>query len=117
ARGVGGGGAHTCAIQAETGAVVCWGRNADGQSTPPASVDGTSGTASAIAAGFAHSCAIQAGTGAVVCWGRNVDGQATPPASVDGPAGTARAISPGSFHPAAIPAPPTPPPSLCPTYT
>jgi hypothetical protein len=32
-------------------------------------VNGTSGTASAIAVGGHHSCGIQAGTGGVICWG------------------------------------------------
>jgi hypothetical protein len=65
-------------------------------------VDGTSGTASAIAAGALHSCAIQAGTGAVICWGANGSGQATPPASVNGTAGTASAIAAGRVHTLAI---------------
>src|SRR5262245_547872 len=56
---------HSCAIQASTGAVVCWGDDGYGQATPPPSVDGSAGTGSAIAAGGWHSCAIQAGTGAV----------------------------------------------------
>ena len=51
------------------GPVIGWGLDNDGQALPPASVDGTSGTASAIAAGGFHSCAIQTGTGNVVCWG------------------------------------------------
>ena len=92
----------SCAIQAGTGAVVCWGANDSGQATPPPSVDGTVGTASAIAAGAFHSCAIQAGTGAVVCWGDNASGQATPPPSVDGTAGTASAIAAGDCHSCAI---------------
>ena len=49
---------HSCAIQAGTGAVVCWGANGDGQATPPPSVDGTEGTASAIATGIYHNLAI-----------------------------------------------------------
>jgi hypothetical protein len=83
--------ASSCAIHAVTGAVVCWGNNDFGQTTPPASVDGTDGTASAIAMGGTHGCAIQAGSGAVVCWGA----VPTPPASVDGRAGTASAITAG----------------------
>ena len=35
---------------------------------PPASVDGTQGTATAIAASFRNVCAIQTETGGVVCW-------------------------------------------------
>ena len=51
---------HSCAIQAGSGAVVCWGSNFDGQASPPASVNGTSGTASAIAAGSYYTLAIAA---------------------------------------------------------
>jgi hypothetical protein len=90
---------HSCAIQAGSGAVVCWGRNSSWQARPPASVDGTSGTATAIAAGYYHSCAIQAGSGAVVCWGGGVS---APPPSVDGTAGTATAIAAGAAHSCAI---------------
>jgi predicted dienelactone hydrolase len=39
-------------------AVVCWGGNASGETTPPSSVDGTSGGASAISAGLGYSLAI-----------------------------------------------------------
>ncbi len=92
------GGNHGCAIQADTGAVVCWGYNYSGQATPPPSVDGTNGTASAIAAGSDHSCAIQADTGAVVCWGF---GQAAPP-WLDGTAAKASAIAAGGGHSCAI---------------
>ena len=42
---------HSCAIQAGTGAVVCWGADSFGQASAPASVDGTMGSATAIAAG------------------------------------------------------------------
>jgi hypothetical protein len=56
---------HSCAIQARTGNVICWGNDDDvygnyvGQATPPAAVDGTAGTAMAIAAGGGHSLAIR----------------------------------------------------------
>src|SRR6266516_2460581 len=90
------GGYHDCALQAATGAVVCWGENSQGAATPPDSVNGTLGTASAIAAGQYHSCAIRVGTDAIVCWGSNVDGQSTPPA------GSASAIAAGGGHSCAI---------------
>ena len=85
-----------------TGGVVCWGANGSGD--PPDSVNGTSGTASAIAAGGSHSCAIQAGSGAVVCWGSNFFGEATPPAAVDGTTGSV-AIAAGGRHTLALPEP------------
>jgi hypothetical protein len=96
---------HSCAIQAGSGHVICWGYDpyaAAGQATPPPSVNGTEGTATAIAAGAYHSCAIQAETGNVVCWGFNNDGQANPPAAVDGTTGTATAIVAGYKHSCAI---------------
>ena len=66
---------HTCAIQAVTGQVVCWGYNQYGQlggGTENADdfapmLAGLSG-AVAIAAGSYHTCAVQ-NTGALWCWG------------------------------------------------
>jgi len=60
---------HSCALQSGTGAVVCWGEYALGQTDVPASVNGTGGSAVAITTGFAASCAIHSGTNGVVCWG------------------------------------------------
>ena len=58
---------HSCAIQADTGIVICWGNDIDGQATPPDAVNGVSGTATDITADGIHSCAIQAGTSKAVC--------------------------------------------------
>jgi hypothetical protein len=58
-------------------------------------VNGTSGTAIAIAAGEDDFCAIQAGTNGVVCWGQ---GPGIPPSSVDGTSGGAQAIAVGSYR-------------------
>jgi hypothetical protein len=69
-----------CAIQAETGAIVCWGDDSYGQATPPPEVNGATGTASAVAVGPFSACAIQSGTGAVVCWGEGPFGPIVPPA-------------------------------------
>ena len=44
---------HSCAIQAGTGDVVCWGYDYYGQATPPSGV-----TATDIAAGFHHTLAV-----------------------------------------------------------
>ena len=88
------------------GPVVGWG--GIGSPQPPPSVDGSQGTASAIAAGGDQSvdlaCAIRASSGAVVCWGPIYYdyGQATPPPSVDGTGGTASAIAAGAVHACAI---------------
>ena len=82
--------------------MVCWGRDSFGEASPPESVNGTAGSAIAIAAGDRHSCAIESGTGAVVCWGSDTEGQASPPESVDGSAGSAIAIAVGDRHSCAI---------------
>jgi hypothetical protein len=92
---------NSCAIQAGSGSVVCWG-DPYGQMQPPPSVDGTTGSASVIATGRSHACAIQAGTGAIVCWGSNSFGEATPPPSVNGTSGSASAIATGDYHSCAI---------------
>ena len=49
---------HSCAIQAGTDEVVCWGSDFSGEASPPASVDGTEGTASAISLKLSSSLAI-----------------------------------------------------------
>ena len=72
---------HSCVVTS-VGAVLCWGRNSDGQVgdgattqrlTPTPVVGLSSGTA-AVAAGNAHTCALTTG-GAVACWGDNSRGQ------------------------------------------
>jgi hypothetical protein len=93
---------HSCAIQAGTGNVICWGDDNLHQATPPDTVNGISGTASAIAAGSYNSCAIQASTGNVVCWGAPIPFWSMPPDSVNGNSGTASAIAVGGQHRCAI---------------
>lgn len=85
------------------GPVVHWGDDDFGTLIPPSSVNGTNGTASAIAAGYTHACAIQSGTGAVICWGRehSPHGIAVPDA-VNGVSGSATAITAGYRHSCAI---------------
>ena len=68
---------HTCAVLAEDGSVVCWGRNNKGQlgnnsledSSVPVQVSGLAGRAISVATGLSHSCALLE-TGAARCWGR-----------------------------------------------
>jgi mannose/fructose/N-acetylgalactosamine-specific phosphotransferase system component IIC len=93
---------HSCAIQAGTGNVVCWGYDGVGRATPPDAVNGVWGTATDIAAGSQHSCAIQAGTGNVICWGWDDYGQATPRDAVNGVSGTATHIAAGYRYSCAI---------------
>ncbi len=72
---------HTCAVL-DTGGVMCWGWNPDGQlgdgSTgdrhTAVNVSGLSTGAVAIGCGGNHSCAVL-GSGALKCWGRNTFGQ------------------------------------------
>ena len=77
------GGIHTCALKGD-GAVLCWGRNGEGQlgdnSTTqrlqPTAVNGLAAGSDVIAltAGGYHTCALKS-DGAVLCWGDNGAGQ------------------------------------------
>jgi len=78
------GGNHTCAILDNSSAVMCWGKNDQGQlglgnttdSPNPSVVDMGSGiTAKAIVAGESHTCAILLNNSAIKCWGRASEGQ------------------------------------------
>jgi alpha-tubulin suppressor-like RCC1 family protein len=74
------GGSHTCALLS-TGAVECWGYNANGElgngnttgPNPAPMAVGSITNATAISAGGSHTCALLS-TGAVECWGYNADG-------------------------------------------
>lgn len=62
---------HTCGLRTN-GNLLCWGRNSDGQATPP------TGTFTQVSGGYYHSCGLRT-TGTIACWGANAQGQSTPP--------------------------------------
>jgi alpha-tubulin suppressor-like RCC1 family protein len=72
---------HTCALM-ETGSVMCWGENENGQlgdgtseaRSTPVEVQLGEAVATGVAAGTAHSCASTT-SGEVLCWGSNQYGQ------------------------------------------
>lgn len=72
-------------MKADDSSVVCWGRNDERQSTPPA------GPFLKLSSGAFHSCEIKT-DGTVACWGDNERGEATPPA------GGFRVVSAGFNH-------------------
>lgn len=106
---------HTCAL-AQTGAVLCWGDNKNGQlgdgtrldHFAPAPVSGLTEKIVAITSGDAHSCALAA-SGRVLCWGDNENGQlgngttsdSPLPVEVAGLTGV-RAINAGEHHTCAL---------------
>lgn len=72
---------HACVLR-KTGAIACWGSNAQGELGTPASatpvtapveVQGLGGAAKAVAVGDGYSCALLV-NGTVKCWGGNASG-------------------------------------------
>ena len=62
---------HTCGVTVD-GAILCWGRNDDGQATPP------DGRFISVSVGREHSCGVTV-DGAILCWGEDRYGKVTPP--------------------------------------
>lgn len=75
------GGLHTCGIDAD-GAIACFGRDQEGQSSPP------DGAYAAIASGYRQSCATTS-AGTVDCWGA---------AALDPPSGALTSLAVGGEH-------------------
>jgi hypothetical protein len=67
--------AHTCYLD-PTGEITCWGRDAEGQSTPP-----TGDFVRVEVADDHWSCALD-DEGAITCWGDGADGRDSPPTGV-----------------------------------
>lgn len=87
-----GGEYHTCIIDS-LGVAKCWGRDSEGQSTPPQDV----GRVTSISSGGFHTCAITE-LGLATCWGANWSGQA----SVPGDLGKVTQISTGNDNSCAV---------------
>jgi large repetitive protein len=60
---------------------MCWGRNKEGQATPPSkstSLGGTDNYYSKVSAGHRHTCAVRdaaRSSDTVICWGSNYAGE------------------------------------------
>lgn len=103
---------HACYLS--SGAVKCWGNNANGQlgdgttNSNANPVTAIASGATAVSVGYAFSCALVGG--GVQCWGANVQGQLGDgtvverhsPVAVTNLGGTAIAISLGSVHGCAL---------------
>jgi len=83
-RAVSAGTYHSCGVRTDA-TLACWGRNIEGQATPPA------GSFTAVSAGYDYSCGVRTDA-TLACWGKNDVGQATPPA------GSFTAVSAGEAH-------------------
>ena len=83
---IGAGGSHSCRLNPDSTA-DCWGRDDEGQSSPPAGE-----TFTTLAVGDRHTCGLRA-DGSVSCWGANDEGQSTPPSGE-----TFTAITVGGSH-------------------
>jgi alpha-tubulin suppressor-like RCC1 family protein len=107
---------HTCALST-SGAVKCWGSNAEGQLGDGSTtnrftafdVSGLSSGVRSLAAASGHSCALSTG-GGVKCWGANGQGQLgdgsttrrLTPVAVSGMSGGINTIATGGDHSCAL---------------
>eukprot|EP00928_Gymnodinium_smaydae_P052857 TRINITY_DN369_c0_g1_i1.p1 TRINITY_DN369_c0_g1~~TRINITY_DN369_c0_g1_i1.p1 ORF type:complete len:1611 (-),score=299.81 TRINITY_DN369_c0_g1_i1:141-4973(-) len=67
---------HSCAVRLDSGEVVCFGQDFNGETSPPG------GIFEQVACGYYLSCGLRPG-GAVTCWGLNDEGQASPPSAAE----------------------------------
>ena len=107
---------HTCAL-VDTGGVMCWGRNFEGQlgngtwahASTPVDVTGLVSGVAGIAAGYYHTCVVTV-AGGVKCWGRNGGGDLgdgtntnrNAPVDVSGLGSGVTAITAGGHHTCAL---------------
>jgi hypothetical protein len=84
------GGYHSCGLKTD-GTIICWGRNFNGQASPPPGL-----IAVKLSAGHNHTCALKADE-TVVCWGDNSQGQRNVPAGL-----LASQVGAGAAHTCAV---------------
>lgn len=68
---------HSCGLTIQK-QVICWGRNKEGQSTPPSHKGkNEAGYYSKVSAGHRHTCALKdsSSDNTIVCWGSNYAGE------------------------------------------
>jgi alpha-tubulin suppressor-like RCC1 family protein len=111
-------GPHTCALQALTGYVFCWGSNGSGElgngtksvGGSPLPVQAIMKRATAISAGRNTTCTVAGAQGAVYCWGDNTLGQlgdgttteSTTPVGVLNLPGSAVSVAVGDYYTCAL---------------
>jgi alpha-tubulin suppressor-like RCC1 family protein len=116
-RAIAAGSAHTCALMASGGQVMCWGYNGAGQfgngtqsgSRTPVAATGLTGPLASLTAGNLHTCGLDA-AGRALCWGSNIafqlgNGQAigiSTPTAVTGLTSGVAAITVGGAHACAL---------------
>ena len=84
------GGYHTCGVKTD-GAVVCWGSDEHGQSTPPI------GKFATVSAEMNHTCGVRT-DGLIACWGSIVDVDGFSVNLTQPPTGKFAAVSAGGYH-------------------
>ncbi len=84
------GGYHTCGVKTDV-AVVCWGSDEHGQSTPPI------GKFATVSAEMNHTCGVRT-DGLIACWGSIVDVDGFSVNLTQPPTGKFAAVSAGGYH-------------------
>jgi len=82
---------HTCAVQADSRLLHCWGRQVSGK---PLDL----GTVATVAVGRSHTCAVQANSSLLRCWGSSGPEVLGQPPDL----GAVAAIAAGGWHTCAI---------------
>jgi LPXTG-site transpeptidase (sortase) family protein len=86
------GGNHTCGVK-DNGSIFCWGANAHGQTSVPASTFFVNNDFIQVSSGASHTCGVRDDY-SITCWGNNDQGQIDVPS----PNAGYRQVSAGSYH-------------------